>query len=117
MKKENKFYLIFLSTIVAIRLWVFFFPLWKIIMNGIIIHHFWIGLIILLIAFVIQKKYTSVVEIIFPVSCGIITDELVYILFRGNTVSQYWSGYSIYGCIVISIIVFIFRRKIVKYLY
>jgi len=117
MKKENKFYLAFLSTIMALRLWVFFFPLRKIMIDGTIIHHFWIGIILLLITYTIQRKYSSIAEVLLPVSCGIIADELIYILLGGATVADYWSVYSLYGCIIVSIIFFIFREAIVEGFY
>jgi len=117
MKRKNKFYLLFLSTIIALRLWVFFFPLRKIMIDGTVIHHFWIGIVLLLITFIIQRKHSSIAEVSFPVSCGIIGDELVYILFGGATVTDYWSAYSVYGCIMVSVIVFIFRQAIAEHFY
>lgn len=117
MKKENKFYLIFISTITALRLWVFFFPLRKLMFNGAVIHHFWVGIILLLMVFAIKKRYNIAAGILFPISCGIIADELIYILFGGATVAEYWSGYSVLGFIIMAAIVFIFRGAITEKFY
>lgn len=119
MKKENRFYLIFISTILTLRLWVYLFPLRKIIINGAIIHHFWIGILLLIVTLLLQKRYNNIgiVEILFPISLGIISDELVYILIGGNTVSEYWSVYSVCGVAALSIMTFVLKDKFMKFFY
>lgn len=114
MKKENTFYLIFISTIFILRTWVFFFPFRKIWIDGILIHHFYIGLLLLIITILLQKRYKALKEILLPIAYGFIVDELVYILTGGVTVTQYWASVSVYGMIIVSFLVFVRRKNIVN---
>lgn len=112
MKKENIFYLIFILTILAIRTGVFFFPQRKIIIDGVIIHHFWIGIILISLALLLAKRYSKLKRILFPLGLAAMADELVYIAFGGATVSDYWMNYSVFGAIILSAIIFFLRKKI-----
>lgn len=116
-KKENIFYLISVFTILVIRVWVFLFPLRKIIIFGILIHHFWIGIIIILFVLLLPRKYLGLKEILFPIGLGVAVDELIYMILGGGTVKDYWSPYSVSGVIIMMAIIFIFRDSIAKKMY
>lgn len=60
MKRSNIFYIIFILTILAVRLGVPLFPLNKIIVDGIRINHFWIGVILILLVLFLSKNYNTI---------------------------------------------------------
>jgi VanZ family protein len=116
MKKENIFYLLFLATILAIRTWVFFFPQRKLIIDGTTIHHFWTGLLLALVAILLSRSCTSCTKlslILFSVGSGLVADESIYIALGGRTVSEYWAISSVIGAIVMAVVVFLARKKLV----
>lgn len=113
MKKENLFYIAYILTILVIRIGVFLFPQRKIIIDGTIIHHFWIGVILVLIFLIIPKIYNSFRMILFSIGLGIITDELIFMILGGGTVQEYWSIYSVSGTIILAAITFVIRKEIV----
>ncbi|TAK95610.1 hypothetical protein EPO05_03785 [Patescibacteria group bacterium] len=113
MKKENIFYLVFVSTILAIRAWVFVFPQRKLIIDGVIIHHFWTGLLLVTLALLWLNNYPKLRIALFSIGLGLIADELSYIIFTGKTVAEYWSSSSILGAITTAAIIFLLRKKIV----
>lgn len=112
MKKENVAYLFFLATMLAVRTGVFFFPQRKLIINGMIIHHFWTGLLLVLAAILLSKVCTKLCLVIFSIGLGLVADELVYIALGGRTVGEYWAISSVLGAIAAAIAVFLLREKI-----
>jgi hypothetical protein len=113
MKRANAFYFIFILTILAIRTWVFFFPAIKIIFNGTIIHHFFIGLILILSAVFLTERHAKWRIVPFAVGLGLVADELVYIVLGAGAVSKYyWSIYSVSGAIIMAVIVFLVRKRL-----
>lgn len=117
MKRVNIFYIIFVLTILAIRLEVFIFPANKIIVNGLRVNHFWIGSILVLITLLSLKNYKALKMIIFPIGLGLVADELTFMIFSNRTITDYWSVYSIAGLVISMIIVFIFREKLLSKIY
>lgn len=114
MKRSNIFYLIFVLTILAIRLEVFLFPTNKIIVDGIRINHFWIGVIFILIVLFLLKNYNLFKMVLFSIGLGIVADELIFMILGDRTINAYWSVYSITGLIISMVIVFIFREKLLS---
>lgn len=116
-KRANAFYSIFVITIILIRIGVFLFPLNKIIIGGLRINHFWIGLAFFLIVGLLAKRYNLLRMILFSIGLGIVSDELFFMIFSNRTIDDYWSIYSVSGLIIIMIIVFISRKKLVDKIY
>lgn len=114
MKKENIFYLICILTMLAIRTAVFLFPQRKIIIDGTIIHHFWIGIILTLLVLLLPQIYNGLRIIIFSIGLGLVADELIYLLLGGRTVSEYWSIYSVSGAVIMAVIIFLIREKLAR---
>lgn len=114
MKRGNIFYFIFILTILAIRLGVFLFPQKKLIIGGTIIHHFWIGAVLILFVLLLPKKYTGLRIIMFSAGLGLVADELIYIILGGRTVSEYWSIYSVVGAIMMTAIIFATRKRLAR---
>lgn len=111
MNKGTVFFLVFILTILAIRLFVFLFPDQKVRIFGIVIHHFWIGLILVLIALLL--KGFEYEWILFSIGLAMFSDELVYMILGAGPVSNYWKIYSVSGAILNSLIVFILKNRIV----
>jgi hypothetical protein len=112
MKKENIFYLIFILTMLAVRTDVFLFSMRKIIIGGMVIHHFWIGLMLVSLSWLFSPKYTILKAVLFPIGLGLLADELVYIFLGDRTVSDYWSLPSVLGAAAAAVIIFLLRKKI-----
>ena len=117
MKKENLFYFIFILTIIATRIWVFLFPTKKLILSGVLIHHFWFGIVLVILSLIILRNDVKTRTISIPIGIALMADELVYIISGVGPVSNYWGVYSTLGTIVCIILVFIVRKKIVKSVY
>ena len=113
MDRANLFFIVFLAAIIAIRLFVFLFPEQKLRILGTVIHHFWIGVILVVIALLLTSF--SYRWILLALGLGLVADELVYMLLgAGPVLTKYWSIYSVSGAIVNSAIVFLLRQKIVN---
>ena len=119
MKRSNIFYFIFTLTILITRLGVSLFPSNQIIVYGVRINHFWIGIILILLVLSLSKSYNYNVlkMVLFSVGLGITTDELFFMIFSNRTINDYWSIYSIAGLIISTVIVFIFREKLLSKIY
>ncbi|MFA6076460.1 MAG: hypothetical protein WC735_00060 [Candidatus Paceibacterota bacterium] len=117
MKRSNIFYLIFVLTILAIRLEVFLFPSNKIIVDGIRINHFWIGVILILLVLFLSKNYNIIKMVLLPIGLGIVADELFFMIFSNRTLADYWSIYSIIGVITTTVIIFVIREKLASKIY
>ena len=117
MKRDNIFYIIFALTVLAIRLEVFIFPANKLMVEGLRINHFWVGAILVLVALFSLKNYKALKIIFFPIGLGLLADELMFMIFSNRTINDYWSVYSITGLLIIMIIVFIFREKLLSKIY
>ncbi|MEK6835248.1 MAG: hypothetical protein AABX61_03235 [Nanoarchaeota archaeon] len=115
MKKENFFYLIIILTILIARLSVIIFPNKSLYINGIHIHHLWYGVILILVA-VFLKNYKEVKFYCHAIGIGLITDELVFIVVLGGEINLYFNTISILGMIILLLIIYQFRKKIIKFL-
>ena len=110
-KKSNLFYILCILTIAIIRLFVLIFPERHIIIDGIIIHHFWFGVAALLISFLISARYKI---LIFSVGFGLIIDQLIFMLLGGGLNKEYWALPSAIGMILLLIMTYFIRNKIFK---
>lgn len=114
MQRKDVFYLITVLTVVAIRTEVFLFPARQLVVYGVLVHHFWIGVALILLAVVLSKKYSTAVTVLSSIGLGLVADELIFMLLGGGTVHDYWSIYSVWGVIVVMVIIFIFRRSTIN---
>ncbi len=114
MKKDNIFYLIFILTILSMRLGVFLFPTRKLIISGVTVHHFWVGVILIFLVMLLAKRYNGLRMAVFSAGSGLTADELIYIILGGKTVNEYWSVYSVSGVIIMAAIVFVIRKWLIR---
>lgn len=113
MKQKNLFFIIFLLTIILIRIFVIIFPERDTYIFGILIHHFWYGIILLLIVFTIPKKYSIPKIFLSAIGLGYITDQLIFILLGAGKDKEYWALPSLLGTIILIVIIFPLRKKII----
>ena len=116
IKKENLFYILLILTIISIRLGVFLIPEVDVSFIGLNIHHFWFGVIIVLIALIVPKKYDWVKIVLYAIGLGLIVDQLVFMLLGAGKDAQYWALPSLFGAIIIALIILPFRQKITDWL-
>jgi hypothetical protein len=114
MKKENLFYLIFLFTILIVRLSIIIFPGREVLF---LVHHFWIGFILLLILLIIPKKYKFPRILFLAMGIGLIADELVFIILGAGGDKEYWALPSIAGTIILMSIIYLSRLNLISLLY
>ena len=111
MDKGNVFFLVFILTILVIRTSIFLFPEQKIRISEIVIHHFWIGLVFVLIALLLKGFESD--WVLFSVGLAMVADELIYMILGAGPVSNYWNIYSVSGAVLNSVIVFILKNRII----
>jgi hypothetical protein len=79
-----------------------------------VIHHFWIGVLLVGINFLFLKKQPKAKLFLSSIGFALISDELVYMILGDGPVSNYWSFYSVSGMIVCVVIAFMMRKKLMK---
>ena len=116
MRPENIFFLSALITFLAIRAEIlltnYFFGERHFYFRGQIIHHFWFGFIILAIGMLISNSYPTLKTIFYGIGFGPIIDELVFMLIGGGGFANYLSIPSWIGAAASTLLLFLFRAKI-----
>jgi hypothetical protein len=110
MKRENLFYLVFVLAIVVIRLLVFLIPEVDFKIGEIVIHHFWIGAILIVLGFLFLKTRIY----LFGIGFGLAIDQVVFLVLGGGGDSEYWAFPSLVGVVVLAVVVYLFRKKLAK---
>ena len=111
MLGPNELFLITLATVLIIRLGVKLFPDKDVTLFGIIIHHFWMGVVLVGIGWFLPNiAYVSV--LIFGVGLGLIADHLIYMILGAGGDEEYWAKGSLIGAGAMLVLVFIFRSQI-----
>ena len=106
---SNLFFLIFITTIIIIRFGIYAFPNIDLKLGGLIIHHFWFGIILIVVSILIKHK--NVRLIIFAIGSGLAIDQFVFIVLGGGDLT-YWNALSTMSTIILIMIVFLWREKI-----
>ncbi|MBI4146402.1 hypothetical protein HY489_03635 [Candidatus Woesearchaeota archaeon] len=104
--KPTLFFIICALTILLIRIGVFLIPEKDLAIAGIIVHHFWIGIVLILLSAFLRNI------LIFPIGLGLATDQLIFIIMGAGKDAQYWSTPSIIGAIFGLIMIFLFRKEL-----
>ena len=108
MKSEDRFFLIFLATILLVRIFLFFYPTPSPTISGFRFHHWMFGIFLLLITFVVRKIP------LFAVGLALFVDELTYLIINGQTHAENYSLPSLVGTALFVILIFGGRSKIVE---
>ncbi|MBI3623202.1 hypothetical protein HY212_03950 [Candidatus Pacearchaeota archaeon] len=96
------------------RIYLYFFRDSHLVILGRVVHHFWTGLLLIVISLIIYKKYTEIKLILFSIGAGLFFDELVFMLAGGGLTPDYWKLISVIGVLFFALVVFIFRKDIIK---
>jgi len=117
-EKENIFYLIIVLTIATVRLSKFFF-LQNVHLRiaGIVIHHFWIGILLLSTGFFIPKNKKIAKILLYGIGMGLIIDESMFMVFGGGLDMEYWKLQSVIGAAIVAICIYPLRKKLEKFLF
>lgn len=116
LKKEDLFYLLILLTILVTRISIILVPEVDIKLSNIIIHHFWFGVILIVLGFFISKKRVDSKILIYGIGTGLIIDQFVFMLLGAGQDKEYWALPSLLGTIIIAVIIFPVRTKIINFL-
>lgn len=52
--------------------------------------------------------------ILFSIGLGAAADELFFMIFGGGTVRDYWSIHSVLGAVVVAVIIFVIRERLIR---
>jgi hypothetical protein len=104
-------FLIVLATVLIIRLSVKLVPDKDIKLFGIIIHHFWIGVCLVLIGW-LMPNIANVSILTFGIGIGLIADHLIYMIIGAGGDKEYWTKASLVGAGAMLVLVFIFRTHL-----
>lgn len=114
MRKENLFYFVVILSIILIRLYVFFIPELDIKVFNVMIHHFWLGIMFIVIAFFIPKGKETIRLIFYGFGIGWVIDQFIFIILGAGMDKQYWAFPSVTGAIILALLAYSFRNKLVK---
>ncbi len=105
---KNKFFLIFFATIVITRLVVFIYPIAGPTVGGLRIHHYMIGILLILIGIFSRSV------IVYAIGLGLFIDELAYLIINGKTHQDNYSLVSLLGTLGFVVVIFLFRECFAK---
>lgn len=100
---SNQPFLIFFVTILIVRIFVFLKPIPSPTIKGFRTHHYMYGIILILAGIIFNSM------IVYAIGLGLFVDELTYILIGGKTHKDNYSKTSLFGTLLFTILVFIFR--------
>jgi hypothetical protein len=104
----NWFFLVFLATIIMVRILLFIKPTAAPTINGFRTHHYMYGLFGIAISFLIHSL------VLYAIGLGLFIDELTYLFIGGKTHKDNYSVASLTGTLVFIVFIYIFRTHIVS---
>lgn len=109
MKSEDSFFLIFLATILLVRIFLFFYPTPGPTISGFRLHHWMFGIVLLLITLAVRKIP------LLAVGLALFVDELTYIIINGENHADNYALLSLVGTVFFVIIIFWWRSRMVEF--
>ncbi len=117
MNKEDLFSITFILSIILTRIYLYFWPISNPIIAGLKVHHWMIGVLIILIYFIISYfKEEDVIIVIFAVGLGLVVDELTFVLTGGKNHADNYTTLTIIGTIIFAAIVLFCQKYIFKFI-
>ena len=104
---SNYFFLIFVVTVVIVRLFLFLCPFPSPNMKGFRIHHYMYGIVGIIIGLVAHSIN------LYAIGLGLFVDELTYIIIRGKDHKDNYSAVSLFGTFLFVLAIFVFRDYLV----
>ncbi len=108
MERKNYFFVIFLLTIVVVRVFLYLHPVSGPTFTGIRVHHYAYGILAIIISFFFSSLT------LFAVGLAFFIDELTYLLIGGTTHQDNYSLVSLAGTVGFSFLVFFIRGFLAK---
>ncbi len=112
MSENFLFLFIYCLTIMVIRVGVYLFPDRNLIINKKEIHHFWIGILAIIVSFFTPYFATT----LYGIGLALFADELFFMVFGGGNDKNYWSIKSLLGVLIISLLVILFSSTILDFI-
>lgn len=112
MPGADLFFIIILVTVLVVRISVLLVPNKDLKLFGVIIHHFWIGVVLVLVGWFIQIDNIHISSLVLGIGLGLIADHFVYMIFGAGGDKEYWSKISLGGAVTMLIILFLFRTEL-----
>jgi|TARA_Y100000310_G_C20000184_1_gene498125 peptidoglycan/LPS O-acetylase OafA/YrhL len=116
MKRENLFYLILIVTILIIRISIIIVPEVDIKFLDIVIHHFWFGVILMIIGVIVPKQKVYPKILLYGIGAGLIVDQLIFMILGAGKDKEYWALPSLLGTIIIVLVIYPIRTKVTNFL-
>ncbi len=111
MLGPTELFLIILATVLVIRLGVKLVPDKDVFVFGMVVHHFWFGVLLVLVGWSLPSiVYLSV--LIFGIGLGLMADHLIYMILGGGGDKEYWAKGSVIGAAFTLLLLFIFRNQL-----
>ncbi len=107
MNQTIYFIIIFISTILATRIFLYLKPTPSPTIKGFRLHHYMFGLILILVGMLL----TNIT--IYAVGLGLFIDELPYILLKGKNHKDNYSTKSLLGVLILMIVVILLKDYLV----
>lgn len=107
MNLESKFFIIFIITVLVIRVFLFIHPVSSPTVKGFRIHHYMYGIVGIPVAILTGSLP------VYAVSVGFLEDELTYKLTGGKTHRDNYSAVSLIGTALFIVLTFFFRKYLV----
>ena len=107
---ENYFFLVFILTIIATRLFLYFKSTPAPTIKGFRLHHWMYGLLLIPVGIIFKDV------IIYAAGLGLFVDELTYIIIRGKNHKDNYSRTSLIGTLIFIILIFFLRSYLVNLL-
>lgn len=104
LNPPNYFFIIFLLTIICVRLFLYFKPIPSPTIKNVRLHHYMYGLALIPIAWI----FSSIT--LYAIGLGLFVDELSYILMRGKTHKDNYSFVSFAGTAFFVTLVYLLCR-------
>ncbi len=110
------FYLILIVTILIIRISIIIVPEVDIKFLDIVIHHFWFGVILMIIGVIVPKQKVYPKILLYGIGAGLIVDQLIFMILGAGKDKEYWALPSLLGTIIIVLVIYPIRTKVTNFL-
>ncbi|MES3031691.1 MAG: hypothetical protein V4699_00400 [Patescibacteria group bacterium] len=105
----NSFFIIFLSTVLITRFFLFIKPTPSPIVGNFRVHHYMYGIIGIVIGLLIHSVF------VYAIGLGLFIDELTYLIIKGKDHKDNYSKVSLFGTLIFVIIVYFLRDYLILF--
>jgi len=109
MLPKDYFIVVFIITILVIRIFTYLYPIPSPTVKGFRLHHYMYGLVIVPVGILLGSIA------VYAVGLGLFVDEFGYLLIGGKTHEDNYSKWSLILLGIFMILVYIFRSKLIGF--